>query len=66
MGGFDDHLPLGKGSIDWAQVNELWEVLGKDIPVTLETGNPESTKESLCFLRKHHYFGLEGIGNEKF
>lgn len=66
MGGFDDHLPLGKGNIDWGQVNQLWEALGKDIPVTLETGNLESTQESIYFLRKHHYFGLEGIGNEKF
>ena len=65
MGEFDDHLPLGKGSIPWEQVNELWESLGKDIPITLETGDLVSTKESLYFLRKHHYFGLEGIGNEK-
>lgn len=66
LGGFDDHLPLGKGSIDWEQVNELWESLGKDIPITLETGNLESTKESIGFLRRHHYFGLKGTGNEKF
>jgi sugar phosphate isomerase/epimerase len=66
MGEFDDHLPLGKGSIPWEQVNDLWESLGKDIPITLETGDLVSTKESLYFLRKHHYFGLEGIGNEKF
>lgn len=65
MGGFDEHLPLGKGSIDWTQVNKLWESLGRDIPITLETGDLESTKETIRFLRKHHYFGLEGIGNEK-
>lgn len=66
MGKFDDHLPLGKGIIDWDQMNNLWESLGKDIPITLETGDLESTKASIHFLRKHHYFGLEGIGNEKF
>lgn len=66
LGEFDDHLPLGKGSIDWAQVNRLWKSLDKDIPITLETGNLNSTKESIYFLRKHHYFGLEGIENEKF
>ena len=66
MGSFDEHVPLGKGSIDWKLVNKLWVSLGKDIPITLETGDLESTKESICFLRKHHYFGLEGIGNEKF
>lgn len=66
MGQFDDHVPLGKGSVDWAQVNQLWESLGRDIPITLETGNLSSTKETICFLRKHHYFGLEGIANEEF
>lgn len=66
MGEFDDHLPLGKGSIDWAQVNKLWESLDRDIPITLETGTLSSTKETLCFLRRHHYFGLEGIEHEKF
>lgn len=66
LGGFDDHLPLGKGSIDWKQVNALWNSLGKEIPITLETGDLESTKEAITYLRKHHYFGLEGISNEKF
>lgn len=65
VGEFDDHLPLGKGSVDWDHVNRLWESLDKNIPVTLETGGLESTRESIRFLRRHHYFGLEGIGNEK-
>lgn len=65
VGEFDDHLPLGKGSIDWEQVNKLWKSLGKDIPITLETGGLESTKESIHFLRRQHYFGMEGIINEK-
>ena len=59
-GSFDDHLPLGQGSIDWLLVHRCWETLGKEIPITLETGNLESTKESIRFLRKHRYFGLEG------
>lgn len=66
LGEFDEHLPLGKGSVDWAQVNRLWESLGRDIPITLETGDLESTKESIRFLCRHHYFGLEGTGHEKF
>lgn len=60
LGAFDDHLPLGQGTIPWAQVHQLWRSLGKEIPITLETGNLESTKESLGFLRHHQYFGLEG------
>lgn len=66
MGRFDDHLPLGQGSIDWALVNRHWGSLGKDIPITLETGDMQSTKESLCFLREKGYFGLEGKIHEKF
>lgn len=66
MGEFDDHLPLGKGSIDWAEINKLWESLDRDIPITLETGDLLSTKESIRFLHDHHYFGLEGIVHEKF
>ena len=60
LGQFDDHLPLGQGSIDWEQVNTLWKRLGRDIPITLETGSLEATEESLRFLRTHRYFGLEG------
>lgn len=60
MGEFDDHLPLGQGSIDWNQVNAFWKALGREIPVTLETGDLNATKESIRFLRRHRYFGLEG------
>ena len=59
LGGFDDHLPLGQGNIDWALVNRLWTALGKDVPLTLETGTLEATRESIAFLRDHQYFGLE-------
>lgn len=60
MGQYDDHLPLGQGLIDWELVDGLWKSLGRDIIITLETGSLESTKESIDFLRKHQYFGLEG------
>lgn len=66
MGKFDEHLPLGQGSIDWALVNRLWKSLEKDIPITLETGDLESTRESIAFLRRHEYFGLKGNVHEKF
>jgi sugar phosphate isomerase/epimerase len=65
-GEFDDHLPLGRGTIDWSLVNRLWEGLGRDIPVTLETGDIASTKESARFLCRNGYFGLKGNGYEKF
>ena len=60
LGEFDDHVALGKGSIDWDLVHGLWKSLGRDIPITLETGDLNSTKESIRFLREHQYFGLEG------
>lgn len=60
MGEFDDHLSLGKGTIDWALVNGLWQNLGTDMPIVLETGGLDCTKESIRFLRQHRYFGLEG------
>ena len=66
MGQFDDHLPLGQGSIDWECVNRSWCTLGKDIPITLETGNLQSTQESIQFLRRNGYFGLRGNMHEKF
>lgn len=65
-GEFDDHLPLGRGAIDWSLVNRLWEGLGRDIPVTLETGDIASTMESVRFLCRNGYFGLKGNGYEKF
>ena len=63
LGEFDDHLPLGQGCVDWELVNQLWKALGKDIPITLETGNLEATRKSIAFLRDHQYFGLEGNGH---
>ena len=66
LGEFDDHLPLGQGAIDWELVNRLWKALGRETPITLETGGLESTRESLGFLRRNGYFGLKGNLHEKF
>lgn len=65
MGNFDDHFPLGQGAIDWELVNALWKALDKEVPITLETGNLETTKESIRFLRSNGYFGLKGNCDEK-
>lgn len=59
-GAFDDHLPLGQGSVDWQLVDRCWKQLGKDIPVTLETGTLNATKESICYLKKYDYLGWKG------
>ena len=59
-GAFDDHLPLGQGSVDWKMVDRCWQQLGKDMPITLETVTLDATKESIRFLQKHGYFGWKG------
>ena len=60
FGEFDDHCPLGEGCVDWALAHRCWEALGRDLPITLETGDLESTRQSLRFLRRNGYFGLKG------
>ena len=59
MGEFDDHLPLGAGSINWEKLNRLWQRLGRSMPATLEVGGINGVEESLHFLRENGYFGLE-------
>ncbi|MDD3256809.1 MAG: sugar phosphate isomerase/epimerase [Methanocorpusculum sp.] len=51
-GKYDEHLPLGKGSIDWNKIMPkiVKEYKGKIIVV--EGRNPEEGKKSLEFLRK--------------
>lgn len=57
MGMFDDHIPLGTGTVDWKKADHLVKELKKDIPITLETGNLNKTKASIRFLQEHGYFG---------
>lgn len=58
IGIYDDHLPLGDGTVDWAQVNALWKDLGREVPATLEVGGPEGVRKSLRYLREHNFFGM--------
>ena len=60
MGQFDDHLPLGRGTVDWEKADRLWRAAGKRMPLTLETGGIEGVKESLRFLKENHLFGCAG------
>lgn len=55
---FDDHLPLGEGTVDWEEADRLIMASGKDLPVTLEVGGIEGVRRSLAFLRKHGYLGF--------
>ena len=55
---FDDHLPLGDGTVDWPLVQKRWEQLNRRVPITLEVGDRNSVEKSLAFLEKNGYFGL--------
>ena len=57
MGTYDDHLPLGKGSIDWYEADRLWRGLNRDTPLTLEVGNLDNVMESVDFLESNGFFG---------
>ena len=59
-GQFDDHLPLGAGSVNWALADRLWRQLGRRIPMTLEVGGITGAEQSLAYLKQHGYFGLGG------
>lgn len=56
-GHFDDHLPLGDGTVDWVEADALWRQLHRSVPITLETGGMDSVRRSLAYLRKLELFG---------
>lgn len=58
QGQFDDHLPLGAGTLDWKLADRLFCSLSQEMPLTLEVGGLDGVEQSLAFLRQHHYFGL--------
>ena len=57
-GVYDDHLPIGDGTVDWTAAHELWKTIGKDIPLTLEVGGIDGVERSLEYLRSHQFFGM--------
>lgn len=59
LGKFDDHLPLGSGTVDWEMANRLWNGLGRDVAMTFEVGGIQGVEQSLQFLHQRGYFGLE-------
>ena len=59
-GQFDEHLPLGMGTVDWALADSLWRQRGRSVPMTLEVGGITDVEQSLTYLKRHGYFGLGG------
>lgn len=61
MGDFDEHLPLGRGNINWQEASELTgELKRKDLPITLEVGNIDGIRQSVQYLKDNRLFGLGG------
>lgn len=56
-GDFDDHIVLGGGTTDLKMVNDWWQSLGRDIPVTIEMKTLEETRLSIEYLKKNEMFG---------
>ena len=56
FGTYDDHVPIGIGSVPWDLVEYLLEQLKEDVFVTFETGTIEQTKKSLRWLRDRGLF----------
>lgn len=57
-GAFDEHLPLGEGTVDWKRVDALWQSADRPERLTLEVGGLDGVEKSLAFLRKNGLFGL--------
>lgn len=54
---FDDHLPLGEGTVDWEEADRFFAEAGRPMPVTLEVGGTDGVRRSLAFLKERGYFG---------
>lgn len=57
-GAFDDHLPMGAGTVDWAETDSLVKALGRPCIMTMEVGGVPEVGESFAFMRANHYFGF--------
>lgn len=55
FGAFDDHLPIGTGTVPWQLVNDLCKMIDRELIGTLETGTYEQTLNSIDYLKEHRY-----------
>lgn len=56
-GAFDDHLPLGDGTVDWKEVDRRWRALDRDTYITLEINGLVAAARAVEFLKDNGYFG---------
>ena len=62
LGKYDDHLPLGDGSLDWDEADRLWKSLSRNTFITIETNGIPATTDAVRFLKEHDYFGINRTG----
>ena len=55
-GQYDDHLPMGEGTVDWKLADELYGRLGRSLPITLEVGGIEGVRKSLQYMEENGLF----------
>ncbi len=60
-GQYDDHLPLGTGTVDWEEVDAFWKDRGGQMPATLEVGGLEGVRVSLQYIKDHGFFGSGNV-----
>ena len=59
---FDDHLPLGTGTVDWEKVDAFWRSSGsRQMPATLEVGGLQEVVTSLQYIKDHGFFGFDNL-----
>lgn len=56
-GYWDEHLPLGSGTVDWQEADCLWQRIGKPQRLTLEVGGLAQVQQSIAYLKAHQLFG---------
>ncbi len=56
-GTYDDHVPLGEGSIDFEEADRLFGTLGRNVPITLEVNGLVTAGRAIAFLKEKGYFG---------
>ena len=54
---FDEHLPIGRGTVNWQRADAFWKSTDRTMPVTLEVGGMDGVRESLAYLRENRFFG---------
>ncbi len=57
-GVYDDHLPLGEGTVDWSEVDRLWRGLDRDTYITLEINGLVSAARAVRLLKDNSWFGM--------